>query len=170
MTNGQPHDIDQLVATNASDLLAYFMRRVENQADAADLLSETLVVLWRRARDAPANEHEARMWSFGIARKVLGGHWRMRRRHTAALSRVRQEIATLDSRESSDRALDVNRAIRTLAPVDQEIVRLTYWEGFTFEEIARHLKLNPSTVRSRHHRAKAALASCLQADDYLEAK
>lgn len=62
---------EQVYVTNAADLLSYFGRRVRIPADAADLLSETFVVAWRRGDRMPADPEQARMWLFGVARRVL---------------------------------------------------------------------------------------------------
>lgn len=158
MSGGSAADVDQLVRRVSTDLLAYFARRVDQPADAADLLSETLVVMWRRARDIPLDPHEARLWSFGVARKVIAGHWRTRRRRTEAVSRLGEELTSRVSDPDHSSVLDVRAAVSRLPELDREIVRLVYWEGFSLEEAGRVLSLNSATVRSRHHRAKAKLA------------
>lgn len=45
--------LERLAQDLAPQLLAYFTRRVDPTADAADLLSETLLVMCRRSRDPP---------------------------------------------------------------------------------------------------------------------
>ncbi|WP_407665128.1 RNA polymerase sigma factor [Microcella humidisoli] len=152
-------DVDQLVRRESADLLAYFARRVEQPADAADLLSDTLVVIWRRSGDVPRDPHDARLWSFGIARKVLSGHWRSRRRRADAVVKLGEELTTVLSESDQDSLLDVRSAVARLSELDREIVRLVYWEGFTLEETSRLLAMSSATVRSRHHRAKAKLAA-----------
>lgn len=152
-------DVDQLVRRESADLLSYFARRVEQPADAADLLSDTLVVIWRRSRDVPRDPHEARLWSFGIARKVLSGHRRSRRRRADAVAKLGEELTTVLSDSDQGSLLDVRSAITRLSKIDREIVRLVYWEGFSLEETSRLLAMSSATVRSRHHRAKAKLAA-----------
>ncbi|QEW01905.1 sigma-70 family RNA polymerase sigma factor [Microbacterium lushaniae] len=77
------------VDTNASDVLGYFARRVDQPEDAADLLSETFLVIWRRASSLPPTDAEMRPWIFGIARKVLLRHYRHTTRQHALADRVR---------------------------------------------------------------------------------
>ncbi|MFN4001458.1 RNA polymerase sigma factor [Microcella sp.] len=151
--------MDQLVRRESADLLAYFARRVEQPADAADLLSDTLVVIWRRSRDIPLDPHEARLWSFGVARKVLSGHWRSRRRRADVVAKLGEELTNVNTSSDPGSLLDVRSAIARLSELDREIVRLVYWEGFTLEETSRLLTMSSATVRSRHHRAKAKLAA-----------
>ncbi|MDL5351062.1 hypothetical protein [Microbacterium sp. zg-YB36] len=47
------HDerVRDALALNAADLLAFFERRVDVSADAADLLAETMMIAWRRSAE-----------------------------------------------------------------------------------------------------------------------
>jgi DNA-directed RNA polymerase specialized sigma24 family protein len=82
-----------LAEREAPRLLSYFERRVGVREDAADLLGETLLVLWRRSSDIPASDIEAAMWLFGVARRVLAGHRRGGKRRLALAERLRNELA-----------------------------------------------------------------------------
>lgn len=149
--------VAQLVKDHAGSLLDYFVRRVPDREDAADLLGETLVVVWRKARSVPTDPVEARMWMFGVARRVLSQGWRSRARRRALTDKLAQHLAELAPAEEQDHAADVRAAISELHAVDQEIVRLVYWDGFTLAEAAHLLGMNAATVRSRHARAKTLL-------------
>jgi RNA polymerase sigma-70 factor (ECF subfamily) len=166
MTSYTSERIEGLVPQLAPDLLAYFTRRVSPAGDAADLLSETFVVICRRLGDVPANDAEARLWAFGVARKVLSSHRRTSKRRTALVERLRSELdqAESDTRDHSggDR---LHLALSTLKPIDQEIMRLVHWEGFSQAEVASILDKPAVTIRSRYTRARAALRSRL-ADDH----
>lgn len=154
--------VAQLAEDLAPDLLSYLARRVDPSADAADLLSETFVVLCRRHKDLPDHDQEARLWAFGVARKVLAGHRRGRRRHAALVDKLRDELS--DNRHQPGQAGNdrVHEALTGLDELDQEIVRLVHWEGFTQSDIAALLGLPPGTVRSRYTRARARLRQQLQ--------
>jgi RNA polymerase sigma-70 factor (ECF subfamily) len=74
VNNGKPDVRSTRMRTavegNGADLLAYFSRRVTPVEDAADLLADTLMAVWRRVADLPADGTGARMWMFGVARRV----------------------------------------------------------------------------------------------------
>ncbi|MFT2816120.1 RNA polymerase sigma factor [Leifsonia sp. A12D58] len=147
---------------HSSDLLAYFERRLDTRADAADLLSEVMIVAWKRADRIPAVETEARMWLFGIASRVLSSAWRTNRRRTAAVERLRLELtravlAHPTESESVDIAEDVRAAINRLPPRLQELVRLVHWEGFSLTQAAVVMNASASTTRSRYARARELL-------------
>lgn len=148
----------------AADLLGYFARRVEPSADAADLLSETFVVLCRRAGDLPASDQEARLWAFGVARRVLSGHRRSRRRKTALVEKLRRELGRSSpaTREREAGFERVQEALSILDETDREIVRLIHWEGFAQAEVSVLLGIPAGTVRSRYSRARVRLRQQLQ--------
>lgn len=156
---------EALVQSLAGDLLAYFTRRVRPVEDAADLLSECLVVLWRAGAKVPAEPRQARLWVFGVARKVLSTHRRTHLRRAALLQRVRGELAAARTWVDGDGAATApeglaERAgdlVRALAPPDREIFMLVHWEQLTLAEVAEVLGMPPGTVRSRYSRARSRL-------------
>lgn len=86
--------LEEAVLREAPGVLAYLTRRVADPADAADLLGDVLVVIWRRIDAMPLEPGPARMWIFGIARKTLAGGHRSSRRRQALTARLRHEIST----------------------------------------------------------------------------
>jgi RNA polymerase sigma-70 factor (ECF subfamily) len=159
--------VERLARHEAGSLLAYFSRRVSSQADAADLLGDTLLVLWRRASSIPDTDDVGRMWMFGIARRVLATHRRGLSRRLALADHLRCEIsilpstAALDGRTAAapedDRLEAVISALAELSNSDREIIMLVHFDGFTLVEAARLLHLRATTARSRYHRARNRL-------------
>lgn len=155
--------VESLAERLAPALLTYFTRRVPDASDAADLLAETLLVVWRRSLDVPHDPDQARMWTYGVARRVLATHRRGGVRRNALAARLRAELeltpptpnAPNDSETHAQAA--VHAAIERLSPLDQEIVRLVHWDGFALAEVAALLGKRPGTVRSRYHRARQRL-------------
>ena len=85
--------LETALAAASPSLFSYLQRRVGFD-DAADLLGETMVVGWRRAKDLPDDPERARMWLFGIARKTLLNHARGERRRWALADRIRVSAET----------------------------------------------------------------------------
>lgn len=150
-----------LVRAEARNVLAFFTRRVQQPEDAADLLANTLLVLWRRVQDIPSDDTQARMWMYGVAARVLSEHRRGTARRTALSDRLRHELAESHQAHDLDAGLDVRAALERLDPLDAEIVRLVHWDGFNQAEAAAILGKRPGTVRSRYHRARAELKHLL---------
>jgi RNA polymerase sigma-70 factor (ECF subfamily) len=142
-------------------LLAYFHRRVD-AAEAADLLNDTLLVVWRQARAVPDDDDQARMWMYGIARRVLATHRRSHRRRSALHERLQAELTNV-STEDPDEVRALREALTRLPEIDQEIIRLVHWDGFSQVEVAQLLEMPEATVRSRHQRARQRLRALLGA-------
>lgn len=152
--------LEAILTANAPALLAYFERRVGG--DAADLLAETMVTMWRRVDQLPADDLGARLWSFGVARHVLQNGRRSERRRWRLADRLRALRSVETHAPSADDGLEVRDAIARLDPDAAELVRLVYWDGFTIAQAAEIIGVPASTARSRHQKAKQALAQSLR--------
>lgn len=140
-------------------LFAYFLRRVRPQEDAADCLSETLVVLWRRRADLPADPDAQRAWTFGIARGVLANQRRGRTRRTQLADRLRGEVA-VQVRNTAEPS-DLHEALDALPERDRELVALIVWDGFGVAEAGGLLGLKADAARARYSRARKRLRETL---------
>ncbi len=157
MTDGDDAVADALHA-NASDLLRYLQRRVGEEAP--DVLGETVLVAWRRARDMPADATQARMWLFGIARMSVVGQGRDASRRLRLAERLHGLVEPVVWPDD-DIALDVRRAIAALPEAQAELVRLVHWEGFSLTDAAQAMGLNASTARGRYQKAREDLSRLL---------
>lgn len=145
---------------SASDLLAYFSRRIGTDG-APDLLGEAMVIAWRRVRDLPDDPERARMWLFGIARGTLQNHARGERRRRALADRVRAHIREDAAVPGADAGADVRDAIDRLAPDLGELIRLVHWERLSLVDAAELMGIPASTARGRYQKAKEHLRAAL---------
>lgn len=152
--------IEAIIRREAPALLSYFERRCGAQ-EAPDLLGETLLVAWRRRAAIPVDDQEARMWLFGVARRVLSTSRRSGVRREALADRLRQEALTR-APAHTPRDSEVHEALARLSPLDAEIIRLLHWDGFSLVEIAHHLHRREGTIRSRYSRARQNLKAYLR--------
>ena len=154
-----------LYAAQLRAVLGYALRRVPAPEDAADVVAETFLIAWRRRADLPAGD-EARLWLYGVARRVLANHLRGEGRRSRLGDRLRTELAhQVSVPDPADEVVRV-RALRTamsrLEPADREVLELTAWEELAPREIAVALDLSPEVVRSRLSRARARLREQLE--------
>ncbi|MFC4224865.1 RNA polymerase sigma factor [Lysinibacter cavernae] len=161
--------VEALIRQNATDLLAYFLHRIDNAEDAADLLSETCAVVWQKCDRIPNDEVRARMWMFGVARITLLRHYRGRRQTDALSQRLRGAVRERveNERSLSDQAEThdfVREMVRSLPERQRELIILVYWDGLTAEEAAAHLKISSSTVRTHLQRARSRLGELLDGE------
>lgn len=156
---------DEVVRENEDALLRYFQRRLTNSADAAEAFGELLLTAWRVSRKMPTDRVEARMWLFGVARKVLLTARRTLARRSVALERFMEEMRTAEHPPVDDLSFEVRDAIDRLSDDDAELIRLVYWDGLRSHEAAAVLAINASTARSRLSKAKQQLRTALEEHD-----
>ena len=148
------------IALSLIEPLRRFLARRTDPDTADDVLSETLLVCWRRLDELPA---EPLPWAYGVARNCLANAERgARRQH-----RVAQKMAAVDRPaeahagpgEGDDRLAE---AMASLRPEDTELLHLWAWEQLTPGEIAAVLDITPNAASIRLHRAREKLRTELR--------
>jgi RNA polymerase sigma factor (sigma-70 family) len=155
----------RVYAATFEPLLAYALRRVEQPADAADIVAETFLVAWRRRREIPA-DGEARLWLYGVARRVLANHHRGDVRRERLGQRLRQRLTAFSADPAAEvpERLAIRAALARLSELDREVLLLTVWEGLEPREAAQVLDVSAAAVRTRLSRARARLREAVGDD------
>jgi RNA polymerase sigma-70 factor (ECF subfamily) len=166
--------LEALMADAAPQLLRYARRMCRgDEADAEDVLQDTLLSATRQI-GAFRGESSFSSWLYAIARSTCG------RRHRRALDKVGVLVA-LDDGEgaegtmyasddagpeaafaSRETARMLDEALATLDAAAREVLVLRDVEGLTAPEVAHVLGISQEAVKSRLHRARAALRSALE--------
>lgn len=152
---------------NFTQLLGYALRRVSSAEDAADAVAETFLVAWRRLDRVPDGD-EARLWLYGVCRRVLANHNRGSTRRTRLGARLRSALAeqTLpDPAGDIAVAVTVREAMARLRPTDRELLALSSWEHLDPREIAVVLGISARSARTRLSRARQRLRVELDGHD-----
>lgn len=153
-----------------------------NDADAEDLVAESIARAWR-ALDTLKDERAFRAWMF----RILHNTFISERRRLASRSEVHAECSDDEEEDEAqfsifeqmhqpfllwfsnpeqqflDKVLreDLERALCTLPEHSRVVVVLSDLEDFTYAEIAQTLDIPVGTVRSRLARARSALQKIL---------
>ena len=145
-------------------VLAYCARRTTS-TDAADICSETFLVVWRRLRDIP-RPPETLPYIYGIARRQLTNQMRTIHRRSRLEAKLQSlGVATVPDPSTvvlqSARNQEVVAAVRRLKPKDREIVMLVAWEELSRAVIAQMMGMTKTAVDQRIHRSYRRLAQIL---------
>lgn len=167
MTTERPADptplarFDALFTSHQRAVLAYAARRTATLADAEDVASETFAIAWRKLGAIPTGGAEL-PWLYAVARRILANHHRGtgRRERLVALLRQEPDVPT-PVRLGDDRDGPASRALASLSPADQEVLRLVAWEELGNQQIATVLGISANAVAIRLHRARARFAAAL---------
>jgi RNA polymerase sigma factor (sigma-70 family) len=148
-------DFRALYDANFAAVLAYALRRVDQPADAADVVSEVFLVAWRRYAEAPPGD--GRPWLFGIARHVLSNTHRSGRRRDRLGARLRTSLGRDVVPDPAIGVAEWDRVRSVLVRLsadDRELLMLVGWDGLTPTEAAGVIGIAPGTARMRLARAR----------------
>lgn len=135
--------------------LRRFLARRTDPATADDVLSDTLLVCWRRLDDVP---DDPLPWAYGVARNCLANALRSGRRQERLAAKVAavdppREVAPGPGEDDPELA----EALAALPQTDAELLRLWAWEQLGPAEIAAVLEITPNAASVRLHRAREKL-------------
>ena len=155
---GDPAALQELLRLQRATVFRYGLRVCRNTEDTEDAVQETL---WAAARSIGSFRRAAAIttWLFTIVRNKC--YRLLRHRHTEPdLADVLPTPAPGDA-EDEMAAREIGRilaaALSRLEPGHREVILLRDVEGLTAPEAADRLGLSVQALKSRLHRARAAL-------------
>lgn len=134
----------------------FVLRRVDNDADAADLTAETFRRAWERSLSVAKLVTPA--WLFVTARNTVGDLYRSRERQQGLF-----EIVSFHSSltGSPNEFSEVYAALEALSAEDRELLKLRYWDELTVDEIAGVLGPSSGALWVRLHRVRKRFSAHL---------
>jgi RNA polymerase sigma factor (sigma-70 family) len=148
--------------------LLRFMHRLTGDLGAAqEGVNDVMLVVWERAA-VFGGRSRVGTWILGIAyRKALKLRLRLHkwtdRFKAADWDEVVEPMARGEGLNEEFLTQDLlHRAFRQLSPRQRAVVELTYYFGYSYEEIATIVGCPENTVKTRMFHARAKLKACLQ--------
>jgi RNA polymerase sigma-70 factor, ECF subfamily len=155
VARGDTRALEGLYLNYASPLTAFVSRFVRGNAIAEEVINDTLMVVWRTAKDF-RNESKVSTWVFGIAYRVALKSVRRRLPSSLAIPDQWKELATDPSGESELR--DWLSCGLSQLPAEQRLaMELSYQLGHSLEEIAAITGSPIGTVKARLFHARNRL-------------
>ncbi len=144
-----------LVSRHVDPLYAYALRLCQHPATAEDMVQETWLTLWQKARGYNPRKARVSTWLHRI----------LHNRYVDKLRRERPETLThLDeAQESAAEATDadsleqLNKMVDALPLNQKSAITLTYLQGFSNRETATIMGISTRAVESLLARARATL-------------
>ena len=143
------------------------LRVLRERADAEEVLQETFIEVWRRAREYAPSRGSVEAWLLTIARtraidrlRSRAARGRMAEAVSAEPAQAVPKLPDMLSATAED-AMRVQAALCAL-PVEQRMaLELAYWEGLSQTEIATRTGQPLGTVKTRVRLALLKLARLL---------
>jgi RNA polymerase sigma-70 factor (ECF subfamily) len=164
--------IDALIERHQSRIYRFGMKMCRDPEDAGDVLQETLLTMARNLGSF-REESSISTWLYSIARSFC-----VKKRRKSKFAPARAESLETDRPAEASRVVDpsprpdealaekeileaLESAIESLEPMYREVLLLRDVQGLTASETARALELSVDAVKSRLHRARAAVRTAL---------
>ncbi len=162
LAEGRDEAFADLYDRFAPSLLRVAMRLLGSQQDAEDAVQEVFVGVVRARARLPTVEN-LRAYLFAALRRAAGRLASARRECVLSPEQEQALAAPEATGVDSERAVHLERALRTLPHEQREIVSLKIEAGLTFAEIAGVLAISPNTAASRYRYALEKLRDALEA-------
>jgi RNA polymerase sigma-70 factor, ECF subfamily len=143
----------------------YGLKHLRNEAAAADLMQDVLVMVLQKLRDGAIRDPE-QVVSFvlGTARQMVIDGRRGARRRVQILEAFPVDLTPAD--EEAPEPLDTKRLGRCLSALperERTVLVLTFYDDRSADAVASELGLSAGNVRVIRHRGLERLRGCLEA-------
>ena len=167
VARGDLASFDTLYTVLAPAVYGVARRVVRDPSRAEEVAQEVFLEVWRLATRFDPRRGSARTWVLTIAhRRAVDAV-----RSTESARAREQRAAQLDSEEVAgpeDEVLasaerdDVQHCLGALTPLQLESVRLAYFQGYTYAEVATLLDRPLPTIKTRMRDGLIRLRDCLE--------
>jgi RNA polymerase sigma factor (sigma-70 family) len=146
---------------------SYIQKHGGNEADAEDILQETIIVLWQNVNSGKFTlTSRLSTYLMGIAKNKWLAEIRKRKRvvHKEYDNYLQDDNpSTLERLLTEERIHLVQKALDAIQPLCKDLLLLFYFEEKSMDQIAKIMNFaNTDVVKSKKYQCKKALEECLQ--------
>ena len=167
IAEGDRDALRQLYQATSSKLFGVRLRILSDKDESEDVLQEVYVTIWRRADRFDKDRASVMTWISTIARNRAID--RLRARGPLAHAEQVEELEIADPAPAATALLESAEAVgalqRCLSELDdrtEQAIRTAFFEGVTYEALARRLDTPLGTVKSWIRRGLMKLKGCLE--------
>ena len=135
-------------------LYGYLRRLLRNPAAVEEVLDDVMLVVWKDARKF-RGDAALSSWIFGIAYRKALTAIRAEQRYQAPLDRSANAAAIAGETERHTEW--IRAALTQLSADHRQVVELTYFGGFSYQDIAEIANCPVNTVKTRMFHARRRL-------------
>ena len=158
-----PTTLEELVRTYSDPLVRFAYCYVKDSAAAEDIMEDTFAALVMKHGHFPTEGH-LRAWLYRVARSRAIDHLR-RHRHEVPLEDVENVLYSGDLETDLIRRQcrqTVYVCMQALPSQYREVLQLTYFDGFSTEQVCGIMRKSSKQVYNLLARAKVALRELLE--------
>jgi RNA polymerase sigma-70 factor (ECF subfamily) len=166
VARGDSHAFAQLYDELSSAVFGLARRVVRDPTRAEDVTQEVFLEVWRKAARFDSSLGKAKTWVMTIAHRravdaVRRSEAQKRQDHHGAPDEVSHDEPA-DSLITAEEHGAVRECMETLTDLQLESVRLAYFNGYTYNEVATLLEKPLPTIKTRMRDGLIRLRDCLE--------
>lgn len=168
VAGGDAHAFERLYRSTSAKLFGICLRVVKQRSDAEDVLQDVYTTIWRKANQYDAARASAITWLAMMARTKsidrlrAGGN----ERNSVAIDLVEDlrdpNPSAFASAEASDQSRQLDACLDELETQRRNLIRIAFFEGATYEELAARSGSPLGTIKSWIRRGLLRLKACLE--------
>jgi len=123
---------------------------IPNREQANDILQEVFIKIWRQSESYDPDKGRLYTWMIQIARNSAIDVVRSTKyKQSKQNQEITESVYGSDSDHFNPDKIGLRRVVHMLRQEHRELVELSYFQGFTHEEIAKALNMPLGTVKTR---------------------
>lgn len=127
-----------------------------------EVINDTMHVVWQTSQQF-RGESKVSTWIFGIAwRKSIAANQTTRKHRAVELDEA--DVASMQWQDQTQQSQLMQRVLAQLSPAHRAVVELTYYGGFSYQEIAGIVGCPENTVKTRMFYARRHLQQLMGED------
>ena len=162
--HGDHEAFERLAAANAGRLIGTATLILRDSEAARDAVQETLIEVWR-GLPTLRDPHAFEGWLHRILVRACHRAVRSNRRRAVEVPQLDMDMPNSSEERVIDDRDEIERALRRLTTEQRTVLVLHHHLGLPLAESASILRIPTGTMKSRLHRATAALRAALDADE-----
>jgi RNA polymerase sigma-70 factor (ECF subfamily) len=158
---------DALYKGTANRLFGICLRVLTERSEAEDAVQEVFTTVWRKAAQFDPTKASATTWLAMIARnKAIDRLRSMPARQSRASLDLAEEMEDpgasppQQAQAATDRA-QLETCLESLEPRRRSLIRAAFFDGLTYEELAKSIQTPLGTIKSWIRRGLLQLRECL---------
>ena len=159
---GSASAFEQLMHPYAKALANYIMYRVSSEANAKDIIQDTMLSIWQNIASF-SHQSSFKTWAYTIARRRLTDFYRAGTKHeTSSIADYTGTLTAKDCLNESEERLDVRQAVQSLSDKESELIHLIFHAQLSYQEISEIMNIPIGTIKSRMSAIKGKLRPLLE--------
>ncbi|APQ14573.1 hypothetical protein SB18R_23165 [Pseudomonas oryzihabitans] len=154
---------ETLYRVTSGRLFGICLRYLNNRAEAEEVLQEVYTAVWLKAKTFDPTLSGAMTWLATIARHKAIDRRRAQHRHEPldSLDEWPAQESVAEAFEAHRQRRQIDRCLETLGQDQQTYIRVAFFEGYSYAELAARHSIALGTMKSWIRRGLLQLRACL---------